>query len=50
MVFGIVRTFLAGLVFAGLFLWRRRVMPLAVGHWLVDLLGLGLPLLLAALA
>jgi len=25
-------------------------MPLAVGHWLLDLLGLGLPLLLAALA
>ena len=50
MIFGIVRTFLAGLVFAGLFLWRRRVMPLAVGHWLLDLLGLGLPLLLAALA
>ena len=43
MIFGIVRTFLAGLVFAGLFLWRRRVMPLAVGHWLLDLLGLGLP-------
>ena len=50
MIFGIVRTFLAGLVFAGLFLWRRRVAPLAVGHWLLDLLGLGLPLLLAALA
>ena len=37
-------------MFAGLLLWRKRVVPLVVGHWLLDLLGLGLPLLLAALA
>ena len=49
MVFGIVRTFLAGLVFAGLLTWRRRVAPLAVGHWLMDLLGLGLPMLIWSL-
>ena len=50
MVAAVARTFLIGLMFAGLLLWRRRVVPLVVGHWLLDLLGLGLPLLLAALA
>ncbi len=49
MVAAVVRTFLTGLMFAGLLLWCRRVVPLAVGHWLLDLLGLGLPLLFAAL-
>ena len=48
-VASVVRTFLAGLVFAGLLMWRKRVMPLAVGHWLLDLLGLGLPVLLWSL-
>ncbi|WP_128773551.1 CPBP family intramembrane glutamic endopeptidase [Actinomyces oricola] len=47
-VASVVRTFLAGLVFAGLLIWRKRVMPLAVGHWLMDLLGLGLPLMASA--
>ena len=45
----VVRTFLAGLVFAGLLMWRKRVIPLAIGHWLLDLLGLGLPVLLWSL-
>ena len=49
MVASVVRTFLAGLVFAGLLVWRRRVAPLAVGHWLMDLLGLGLPMLIWSL-
>ena len=49
MVANVVRTFLAGLVFAGLLTWRRRVAPLAVGHWLMDLLGLGLPMLIWSL-
>ena len=48
-VASVVRTFLAGLVFAGLLMWRKRVIPLAVGHWLLDLLGLGLPVLLWSL-
>ena len=49
MVASVVRTFLAGLVFAWLLIWRRRVAPLAVGHWLMDLLGLGLPMLIWSL-
>ena len=49
MVASVVRTFLAGLVFAWLLTWRRRVAPLAVGHWLMDLLGLGLPMLIWSL-
>ena len=48
-VASVVRTFLAGLVFAGLLMWRKRVIPLAIGHWLLDLLGLGLPVLLWSL-
>ncbi|WP_454931413.1 CPBP family intramembrane glutamic endopeptidase [Actinomyces israelii] len=49
MVASVVRTFLAGLVFAWLLTWRKRVAPLAVGHWLIDLLGLGLPVLIWSL-
>ena len=49
MLASVVRTFLAGLVFAGLLMWRKRVIPLAIGHWLLDLLGLGLPVLLWSL-
>lgn len=42
--------FLIGLVFAGLMAWFKRLAPLVVAHWLMDVLGLGLPMLLAALA
>ncbi|WP_432559216.1 CPBP family intramembrane glutamic endopeptidase [Granulicoccus sp. GXG6511] len=45
-----VTTFLAGLMFGALYLWRKRLWPLIVAHWFVDVVGLGLPALLAALS
>ncbi len=38
----------AGIVFGLLYLWFKRLLPLVIGHWLVDVLFLGLPLLLTA--
>lgn len=43
-------TFLAGLMFGLLYWWFKRLSPLIVGHWLLDVLGLGLPMFLAATA
>lgn len=44
-----VTTFLVGIVFGVLYLWLRRLLPLIVGHWLVDVIGLGVPALLLSL-
>ncbi len=46
----VITTFLLGLLLAGLARRLGRLLPLVIGHWLVDVVGLGLPLLLAALA
>lgn len=46
----LIATFGAGLLFGGLLLWRRRVWPLIIAHWLLDILGLGLPTLALALS
>ncbi|HHV22969.1 MAG TPA: CPBP family intramembrane metalloprotease [Propionibacterium sp.] len=45
-----ITTFLAGLMFGALYLWRKRLWPLIIAHWLLDVVGLGLPILLAALS
>lgn len=42
----VITTALSGLVLGLLLLWLRRLMPLVIGHWALDLLGLGLPMLL----
>ncbi|OYO24732.1 CPBP family intramembrane metalloprotease [Enemella dayhoffiae] len=44
-----VATFLGGVVLGLLFRWRKRLWPVVVAHWLLDVLGLGVPLLLGAL-
>lgn len=36
-------TLFAGLLFGGLWLWKRKTVPLVIGHWLLDFLFLGLP-------
>lgn len=41
---------LCGLVFGALAWWWKRITPLVIGHWALDVLGLGLPLLMAGLA
>lgn len=43
-------TFLAGLMFGAIVVWQKRLMPVIVGHWLVDVLLLGLPMLALAVA
>lgn len=43
----VIATFLCGLVFGALYVWLQRLVPLVVAHWLIDVLGLGLPMLLA---
>lgn len=45
----VLTTFLCGIVFAVLALRLRRLVPLVVGHWVLDVLGLGLPMLVLAL-
>lgn len=45
-----VTTFLAGIMFGLLALWMKRLWPLIIGHWVLDVIGLGLPVLLASLA
>lgn len=45
----VLTTFLCGIVFAVLALRLRRLLPLVVGHWVLDVLGLGLPMLVLAL-
>ncbi|GAA1485212.1 CPBP family glutamic-type intramembrane protease [Brachybacterium fresconis] len=44
----VLTTLLAGLVLGGLWLWMRRLVPLVLAHWGLDLLLLGLPTLLLA--
>lgn len=46
----VIGTFIAGVVFGLLRVWLKRLAPLIIGHWLLDVVGLGLPMLLAALA
>lgn len=46
----VITTFLAGLLFAVFAIKLRRLLPIIVAHWVLDVLGLGLPMLLAALA
>lgn len=46
----ILTTFFAGLLFGALMLWLKRIMPLVIGHWVLDLVMLGLPTLVLALA
>lgn len=45
-----VTTFLAGLLFGALYWWHRRLAPLIIAHVLLDVVGLGLPMLYVALA
>lgn len=45
----VLATLFAGLLLGGLWLWMRRLMPLVLAHWGLDLLFLGLPTLALAL-
>lgn len=45
----VLTTVLAGVVLGGLWLWVKRLMPLVLAHWGLDLLFLGLPTLALAL-
>lgn len=45
----VITTTLAGVLFAVLAVRLRRLLPLIIGHWALDVLGLGLPMLLAGL-
>jgi len=42
-------TFVFGLAFGLLRVWMRRLAPLIIAHWLIDVLGIGLPVLLLTL-
>lgn len=44
-----ITTFVGGMALGMLYRWRQRLWPVVVAHWVLDVLGLGLPLLLAAL-
>lgn len=44
-----VTTFLVGIVLGMLYLRLRRLLPLIVGHWLLNVVGLGVPALLVSL-
>lgn len=46
----LIATFLSGLVFGALYVWLKRLAPLVIAHWLIDVLGLGLPMLFAAVS
>jgi membrane protease YdiL (CAAX protease family) len=39
-----------GLVLGALYLWLKRLAPLVFAHWLIDVLGLGLPILILTVA
>lgn len=39
---------LVGVMFGALYLWRKRLGQLIIAHWLFDVIGLGLPLLMIA--
>lgn len=45
----VLTTVLAGLILGGLWLWMRRLVPLVLAHWGLDLLFLGVPTLALAL-
>lgn len=45
-----VTMFLSGILLGVLYLWRKRLWPLIFAHWFLDVIGLGLPVLFAALA
>lgn len=45
----LVTTFLSGIVFGLLALWMKRLWPLIIGHWVLDVIGLGVPVFLAAI-
>lgn len=45
----VLTTLFAGLILGGLWLWMKRLMPLVLAHWGLDLLFLGLPTLALAL-
>ena len=45
----VLATFVLGVLFAVLALRLRRLLPLIVAHWAIDVLGLGLPLMILAL-
>ena len=44
-----VTTFGAGIMFGLLAMWMKRLWPLIIAHWLLDVVGLGLPMLFFAL-
>lgn len=44
-----ITTFLSGLIFGAIVLWQKRLVPIIVAHWVLDVLGLGLPVLAMAL-
>lgn len=46
----VIGTFIAGVVFGLLRIWLKRLAPLIIGHWLLDVVGLGVPMLMLALA
>lgn len=45
-----ITTALVGLVFGALLWWFKRLGPIIVGHWLIDVIGLGLPMMMGALS
>lgn len=45
----VLATFGTGVVFGLLYLWRGRLMPLIIAHVVLDLIGLSIPTLMAAL-
>ena len=46
----VLALFLVGLAVQAMYVWFRRLWPLVIGHWLLDAVFLGLPLLGLALA
>jgi uncharacterized protein len=43
-------TFVAGLALGLLALWFRRLLPLVLAHWMLDVIGIGVPMLMLSLA
>lgn len=46
----VITTFGAGVAFGLLRWWLKRLWPLVIAHWLLDLVGLGIPMLAASLS
>ena len=44
-----ITTLLAGVMFGLLAWWMKRLWPLIIGHWLLDVIGLGVPMFVASL-